>query len=72
MSTTTTLIARAAIALRIAAHPTTDRTDERGASLVEYALLMAFIAAVCVGAVTLLGPTTAEPFSELRNSGLTP
>ncbi len=28
---------------------------ERGASLVEYVLLVALIAAVCVGAVTLLG-----------------
>jgi pilus assembly protein Flp/PilA len=28
---------------------------ERGASLVEYALLVALIAVVCIGAVTLLG-----------------
>ena len=28
---------------------------QRGASLVEYVLLVALIAAVCVGAVTLLG-----------------
>ena len=33
--------------------------DESGASLVEYALLLAFIAVVCVGAVTLIGGTTA-------------
>ena len=31
--------------------------SDRGASLVEYALLMAFIVVVCVGAVTLLGST---------------
>lgn len=36
-----------------------DRADERGASLVEYALLIALIALVMVGAVTLLGDTTA-------------
>lgn len=29
--------------------------DETGATLVEYVLLVALIAAVCVGAVTLLG-----------------
>jgi pilus assembly protein Flp/PilA len=29
--------------------------DERGASLVEYALLVALIAVICIGAVTLLG-----------------
>jgi Flp pilus assembly pilin Flp len=29
--------------------------DERGASLVEYAFLLAFIVVVCVAAVTLLG-----------------
>ncbi len=29
--------------------------DENGASLVEYALLIALIAVVCVGAVTLIG-----------------
>ncbi|MEY2422282.1 MAG: pilus assembly protein Flp/PilA, partial [Acidimicrobiaceae bacterium] len=29
--------------------------DERGASLVEYALLVALIAVVCIAAITLLG-----------------
>ncbi|HEX2701086.1 MAG TPA: Flp family type IVb pilin [Acidimicrobiales bacterium] len=29
--------------------------DERGASLVEYALLLALIAVVCIGAITLIG-----------------
>jgi len=32
--------------------------DEEGASLVEYVLLIALIAVVCVGAVTLLGTNT--------------
>jgi len=39
--------------------------DERGANLVEYALLVAFIAIVCVAAVTLLGDATNDPYSEL-------
>lgn len=34
---------------------------ERGANLVEYALLVALIAIVCVGAVSMLGGTTNEP-----------
>ena len=29
--------------------------DEKGASLVEYALLLALIAIVCIGAITLIG-----------------
>jgi len=38
--------------------------DERGASLVEYALLFALIAMVCIAAVTALGETTSTSFSE--------
>jgi len=37
---------------------TTDGGDDRGASLVEYALLLVFIAVVCVVAVGVLGDTT--------------
>jgi Flp pilus assembly pilin Flp len=33
---------------------------ERGASLVEYALLIALIAVVMIGAVTLLGDTASD------------
>ena len=33
-------------------------TDDEGATLVEYVLLVALIGAVCVGAVTLLGTNT--------------
>jgi pilus assembly protein Flp/PilA len=36
---------------------------ERGAALVEYALLVALIAVVCIAAVTLLGERTSEKFS---------
>ncbi len=40
-------------------------TDERGASLVEYALLVALIAAVCVGAVALIGTRANTKFSSV-------
>jgi pilus assembly protein Flp/PilA len=41
---------------------------ERGASLVEYALLVALIAVVCIAAVTLLGRNAGEKFSQIGNS----
>ncbi|MDW3217481.1 MAG: Flp family type IVb pilin [Acidimicrobiales bacterium] len=41
--------------------------DDRGASLVEYALLLALIAMVCIAAVTALGGTTSESFSEVTS-----
>ena len=43
--------------------------SERGASLVEYALLVALIAVVCVVAVQVLGQSTSESFSS-TGSGL--
>ncbi len=42
------------------------RDDERGASLVEYALLVALIALVCFVAVEFLGSATG---SELTDAG---
>lgn len=42
--------------------------DERGASLVEYALLVALIAVVCIAAVTLLGGNASEKFSTIADS----
>ena len=39
--------------------------DERGASLVEYALLVALIAVVCIVAITLLGNNASHKFSEV-------
>lgn len=36
------------------------RRDDRGASLVEYALLVALIAVVCIGAITLFGTATGN------------
>jgi pilus assembly protein Flp/PilA len=41
---------------------------ERGASLVEYALLVALIAVVCIAAVTLLGRNAGTKFSQIGNS----
>jgi len=38
--------------------------DDRGASLVEYALLLALLAMVCIAAVSALGDTTSASFSE--------
>jgi pilus assembly protein Flp/PilA len=37
--------------------------SERGASLVEYALLVALIAVICVVAVTVLGENASQSFS---------
>ena len=42
--------------------------DERGASLVEYALLVALIAVVCIVAVTLLGNNASSKFSSVGSS----
>jgi pilus assembly protein Flp/PilA len=42
--------------------------DERGASLVEYALLVALIAVVCIVAVTLLGNNASAKFSSVGSS----
>lgn len=42
--------------------------DERGASLVEYALLVALIAVVCIAAVTFLGNSADSKFSEVGSA----
>jgi pilus assembly protein Flp/PilA len=41
---------------------------ERGASLVEYALLVALIAVVCILAVTFLGKAATSKFSSVGTS----
>ena len=46
----------------IAAWVSTKVSSERGASLVEYALLVALIAAVCIGAVQAFGTNAADTF----------
>jgi pilus assembly protein Flp/PilA len=40
-------------------------TDERGASLVEYALLVALIAVVCILAITFLGNAADSQFQDI-------
>jgi pilus assembly protein Flp/PilA len=45
-----------------------DVRSERGASLVEYALLLALIAVVCIVAVTSLGNGLRDNYDESRTS----
>jgi len=47
---------------------TASRQDERGASLVEYALLLALIAVVCIVAVALLGGNLNNSYSRDASS----
>lgn len=42
--------------------------DEQGATMVEYALLVALIALVVIGAVTLLGSTSSTKLDEAAQS----
>jgi pilus assembly protein Flp/PilA len=44
------------------------RLGEKGASLVEYALLVALIAVVCIGAITVLGNNASSKFSRVGAS----
>jgi pilus assembly protein Flp/PilA len=43
-------------------------SPEKGASLVEYALLVALIAVVAIAAVRLLGTTISQQFSAISSS----
>ncbi len=52
----------------IAAWMRAQAKTERGASLVEYALLVALIAVVCIAAVTLLGKNASTKFSSVSSS----
>ena len=40
--------------------------DEEGATAVEYGLMVALIAVVIIGAVTLLGTSTRDKFNEVE------
>jgi pilus assembly protein Flp/PilA len=42
--------------------------SERGAALVEYALLLALIAVVCIVALTTLGKQASSKFTDIGNS----
>jgi pilus assembly protein Flp/PilA len=48
------------------------RKRERGASLVEYALLLALVAIVCIVAVTAVGTNLNESYDTSRDSIFTP
>ena len=45
-----------------------EEKKEKGASLVEYALLVALIAVVCIAAVTLLGKQASVSFSSTASA----
>lgn len=45
-----------------------EREEERGASMLEYALLAALIAVVCIAAITFLGQQASEAFSSVGSS----
>ena len=42
--------------------------DERGASLVEYALLVALIAVVCIAAISFLGGNASSKFNSVGST----
>ncbi|MCU1461484.1 MAG: Flp/Fap pilin component [Acidimicrobiales bacterium] len=42
--------------------------DEEGASLVEYALLVALIAVVCIAAITFVGSSASTKFSTVGSN----
>lgn len=48
--------------------PSLSRADERGASLVEYALLVALIALACVLAIAYFGGSVGDSFSRSGSS----
>ena len=52
----------------IATYFTSRIADERGASLVEYALLVALIAVVCIAAVSALGGTISDNFDSVSST----
>ena len=52
----------------IAAYLQAKVRSERGASLVEYALLVALIAVVCIVAVTFLGTSASSKFDKVGKS----
>jgi len=44
-----------------------DKRSERGASLVEYALLVGLIAVVCIAGISLFGQRASQNFSAIAN-----
>jgi pilus assembly protein Flp/PilA len=52
----------------VRAHLGIRHRDDRGASLVEYALLVALIAVVCILAITFLGRNASDKLSDVGSS----
>lgn len=52
----------------VVANDKTNAKKERGASLVEYALLVALIAVVAIAAVRILGRTVSGQFSVINST----
>ena len=52
----------------LTAYLQTKTRSERGASLVEYALLVALIAVVCIAAVTALGGKASSKFDSVGSA----
>ncbi len=48
--------------------PNASKKNENGASLVEYALLVALIAVVCIVAVRTLGNKASQRFSQVASA----
>lgn len=42
--------------------------DDEGATMVEYGIMIALIAAVCIGVVTTLGQTVSGTFDNVNSS----
>ena len=62
---TTNNLRRLATYVWFTLHPS---DGERGASLVEYALLVALIAVVCIIAITFLGQSASSKFSSVGSA----
>ncbi|UUW87546.1 Flp family type IVb pilin [Pimelobacter simplex] len=54
--------------LQILLHGRLAKMEERGATAVEYGLLVALIAAVIIGAVVILGGKLKGAFTDVNNS----
>lgn len=52
--------------------PRRARRSQRGAALVEYALLVALIAVVCIVAVTFMGDSTSTTFTKASGQAQCP
>ena len=44
------------------------KREEKGASMLEYALLAALIAVVCIAAITTLGTNASKAFSQVGSA----